>query len=557
MQRLDLTITRRQALQRAAGGAAALTLPGLLTACGSSGGSGGSEAILRVGRTAEDIRPNPFSEAWDRSFVVLLPGLTQLNPRTNRFEAGRGAFAERMEVSRDGREFRFGLRAGHRWSDGRPATSADVVFTYETVQRYADGVTASDAEVVDGLRSITAEDERTVVLRFASGSALRPRSLTMRISPRHVFEPLAAGDGKRLERFDPGADLPCSGPVMLRSFAERESVLLVPNPGWPGTPTRLDGLGVRFFSNAEAMLTALRSGEIDVIDSTYPSEALDALDDDRFEVLQRPGNTFTYLTINSNPRKPRHRELLRPDVREAIEHAIDRDKIVRVAFDGGAEAAAAWVPASYPGFHATGVGGLPFDVGRANALLDAAGLRRGGDGVRVADDGPMDYQLLTPTEEPYTDRQFGVIREGLEAAGIRVRQKSLNEDALFEAITAPDGKTLESDMHVWSNGVGQDPQVLAEMVDARLVGDLNEAAYLDPECSRLARRQASILDPRERQAAFVRIQELVARDRPYLPLVTIPTTAVVSRAWTGFAVAREEYLGATATFESLTTIRRA
>lgn len=145
------------------------------------------------------------------------------------------------------------------------------------------------------------------------------------------------------------------------------------------------------------------------------------------------------LIINSNPDKPKHRELLKPDVKKALELAIDRDEIVKTAWLGKAQSGTTIVtPVTQSdgvSWHNANVTSVGFDLDQANQLLDAAGYAKGSDGVRVADGAPMSYTVIFADDESGAgDRAFQIIKDGFAKIGVALTQKKLDSSASWEAI---------------------------------------------------------------------------------------------------------------------------
>src|SRR5206468_12982675 len=91
-------------------------------------------------------------------------------------------------------------------------------------------------------------------------------------------------------------------------------------------------------SNDDALVQGLKAKEIDAIEDV-PATAIKTLRSAGFTITNVPGVDQTDFIINSNPKKPKNRELLNPKVKEAFDHAIDRNRIVNVVFLGNAKPA--------------------------------------------------------------------------------------------------------------------------------------------------------------------------------------------------------------------------
>ena len=105
---------------------------------------------------------------------------------------------------------------------------------------------------------------------------------------------------------------------------------------------------------------------------------------ERCVVATEAGSEVTNLGFNSNPKKPKNRELLNPTLKEAFEYAIPRQQLIKVVFGGYAKPWAnimsAWSGPS--GWLNPAVKPLPYDVAKANSILDALGYKKGSNGIR-------------------------------------------------------------------------------------------------------------------------------------------------------------------------------
>jgi peptide/nickel transport system substrate-binding protein len=112
-----------------------------------------------------------------------------------------------------------------------------------------------------------------------------------------------------------------------------------------------------------------------------------------------PSATWRDFTINGNPRKVTHRELLNPLVREAFEYAIDRQAIVKTAWLGYGSPGSVMVSPGDGHWHDPHVHPLPFNLAKASQLLDRAGCKMGPNGIRIANGHPMSYTLDFSTDQ--------------------------------------------------------------------------------------------------------------------------------------------------------------
>ena len=131
------------------------------------------------------------------------------------------------------------------------------------------------------------------------------------------------------------------------------------------------------FSNDDALVTALKADEIDAIEEVPPT-AIDTLKKAGFTCPDVPGVDQTDFIINSNPKKTNHRELLDPKVREAFDHAIDRDTDRATSSSSARRSrATSIIPPATGDWDNPDVKPMPFDLDKANQHPRRARLQEG------------------------------------------------------------------------------------------------------------------------------------------------------------------------------------
>jgi peptide/nickel transport system substrate-binding protein len=253
-----------------------------------------------------------------------------------------GDWAESWTVSDDNRTYTFELRPG-KWSDGTPLTSADAVWTFETVLKYKDVSTGLTAGYIDGVESVEAPNDQTFIVTYAKPKATALANLQpFYILPKHVFEQHVGEGGKGLDKWDMKAEgeLVGGGPFTVKGYDEKGTTLLERNPGYYGPKPNLDAIGITVYQNPDAMVSAFKAGEIDSMDKVPVTlvDQIKAMPDVQVEEGLVPD--VVNIGFNANPKKTTHRELLDPVVKNAMAHAINRDKIIETVYNGRAAPAA-------------------------------------------------------------------------------------------------------------------------------------------------------------------------------------------------------------------------
>src|SRR4051812_3664525 len=171
---------------------------------GGGGGAGGAKTggLLRIGITAPIDSLNPFvaiNTASYNVFVMVYPQLVQYVP-PGLHPVIQGDWATSWDTSKDGLTWTFHLRPGAKWSDGKPMTSEDVVWTGNTIVKYASGPSAALAAALAHVKSFTAPDPNTVVIHYEKpvGNVL-PQLEQFWILPKHIWAKFTANNGKDLK----------------------------------------------------------------------------------------------------------------------------------------------------------------------------------------------------------------------------------------------------------------------------------------------------------------------------------------------------------------------
>jgi peptide/nickel transport system substrate-binding protein len=533
----------------------------VMSACGSTTSGGGTEGgTLRVGTASGIDSMNPFvafqQDAY-ATFEYIYPMLVQYDTRTLQFQ---GDFATDWETSSDKLTWTFHTRPNSKWSDGEPLTAEDVAWTFNTILKYGDGPTANWIGTLAHVDKVEATDDNTLEISYKDpvGNVLSNLQ-QIPILPQHVWEKYATGDGKELKTTpntpEAGKSLVSGGAFTLTEYKKDDIALFEKNPNYYGPEPHIDGWGLKFFSNDDAMLTALKNGEVDAVEGV-PATNIKGLRDADFEVFVGPALEFRDFIINSNPKKPEHRELLDFDVKKAFEYAIDRERIVQTAWLGYASVGTTIVPPGTGKWHNDSIQPLPFDLDKANELLDKAGLKKGSDGIRVAGDHKMEYDVIFPHDEQGEgDRVFQIIQSDFEKIGVKLNQRPMDDSAAFEAIGAPDYKYLDFDLAMWDWVPLEDPDFILSVLNCNQFGGWNDSGYCNPKYDKLYHEQGLATDPGQRLKIVYEMQKLAYDERPYIVMTYDKIIDSWSKDWTDFVESNQSFFNPLSK-ESLTEVHR-
>src|SRR5689334_6742140 len=513
---------------------------------GGSGGSVVKGGILRVGTTNYIDSLNPFVAIESQSynaFVMEYPQLVQYGPG----EKLEGDWATSWTKSSDDLTWTFHLKPGGKWSDGKPLTAEDAAWTGNTIVKYQAGPTAAVAAALTHVTSMDAPNANTLVIHYDKPVAnVLPQLEQFWVLPEHVWKAYEGTNGKGLKTFRPEQHLPtvAGGAYFISQYQEKGTTVFKPNPGFYGPKSNADAVAMTYYTNSTSMIADLDSGNIDFADQV-PFNAISSLkNDSRFDVQSVPTSEVTNITINTNPLKAKNRELLDPKLREALEYATDRDSIVTVNFAGYAKPWANMLSVeSGPFWLNPAIKPLPFDPAKANQILDSLGYKKGSNGIRMvpATTGkyaqpahPMEYGVIVPDSLDFNgDRQFQIIADDWAKVGIKLHEIAGGDSGQGYGLETA-GKYTKFDFATWDWAEYIDPDAQLSYMTRSQWYSWNDTGYNSPLFNKQYLQQATLTDPKQRQALVWKMEARVAHDRPYIQLVNEYLVTADDKTWTGF-----------------------
>jgi peptide/nickel transport system substrate-binding protein len=533
----------KRGLRRGAVAAAVLALA--VSACSSSPGGGGSGSstsggILRLGTPATIASLNPFTTsntlAGD-SFEQMYPYLVQYNLRSDQIE---GDFATSWQSSSDGLTWTFHTRPGAKWSDGKPLTTADAAWTLNTIVKFQKGPTAEEAGNVVNMTKATATSPTTLEVQYSSPVADALAALAqVPILPEHIWGQFATGNGSALRKYtnlpSSGGTIVSGGPFILSKYVANQIVLFKRNPDWYGQRPQIAGFGYQYFANSDSEVEALKSGQIDAAlgNPALPGTAVGSLKSAGFNIVNVHATSLHDIIINTNPAQAAsHRELANPKVREAFEYATDRVTIDKVAYLGYAQPGGSLIPPASGAWSDPSIKGLPYDISKANALLDQAGYKTGPGGVRTANGHPMAYTFLISTDNGGEGtRAAAIMATDFKKIGVKLNVQVVNDPTLNNDLYGNHYKNFAMAMWGWDAFI--DPNYMLSVVTCGQLGNLSDSGYCDPAYDALFKKQAATTSVAARQKIVYQMQQMIFNARPYIILEYVNVLEAWSKKWCG------------------------
>jgi peptide/nickel transport system substrate-binding protein len=508
--------------------ALALVLAGLVAAAaqGQEEGNGGDgkQVVFDVGDPGGIDSMSPLIgvtvaayEAWNIQYATLT------DKAAKDFSVTPG-LAESWEGSDDGLTWTYKLRPNMKWSDGKPLTAEDIAWTVNTSREEE---WFNHFAVTQNLTA-KALDDTTVEIKSSVPDPKLP-VMDVYILPKHIWGKMDADARAKYE----GTDGVGSGPFTLEEFNKGQFARFKANPNYWGGKPAVDKVVLRKYNNPDAMVAALKTGELDAAQD-IPSSSFHELEQDP-SIVTVEGNqgAMGEIAINGGDglKKP-HSALADPKVLEAIGHAIDRETIVDRGLEGLATPSQTlsvspdpkWTPDLDDGV-------LPsFDLDRANAILDEAGYEdTDGDGIREMPGGgePLNFRYMVRSDgvnaQPVAEFFTGWLKE----IGIGTTRKVVDDSQLTEIIGKGD-----YDIFFWGWTPFVDPDtMLSYFTCDQIASDpenptdyYNDANYCDPGYDKLYEQQKVELDDQKRVDIVHEMLQRQAEWGVYQTLYTEPDT---------------------------------
>jgi peptide/nickel transport system substrate-binding protein len=499
-------------------GAGALPLAAALPGAAGAQAQPQNPAPRRGGKMTIVLQPEP---------PMLMLGINQAAPTqvaagkiyqgllTFDFDlAPQPSLATSWTRSADGLTYTFKLAENVKWHDGRPFTSADVAFSTQVFLTEVHPRARANFARVD---SVATPDAATVVYRLKEpfGPFLHCFEVSScPIVPKHVYENTDF-------RNNPANATPIgTGPFKFKEWVRGSHIELARNDDYwkPGQPY-LDGIIFRFIPDAASRALALERG--DAHQSQF--DAIEPFEVRRLAAL--PNLTMTtrgyeflspIMWLDINCRNP---PLNDKRVRQALLHAMDRDFILRNLFFGMGKVATGPI-ASTTRYYDAAVPRYPFDVARANALLDEAGLRRGSDGVRA-----RLKALVLPYGEVW-QRLGEYTRQAFRAVGIDLTLESIDVAGYFQRTTNWDYELTWNYLSQFADpALGVSRAYISTNI-RRGVPSTNIMGYVNPRVDELFEQGARAVADADRARAYSEVQRVLCDE--------VPVAWILEMAWPTF-----------------------
>ncbi|WP_054977820.1 peptide-binding protein [Paenibacillus sp. A3] len=412
--------------------------------------------------------------------------------------------AGQPEFSQDKKEMTIKIRNDAKFSDGKPVTADDVVFTYNIPLN--PDYKGPRKGTFEKLAKVEKTDDTTVKFTFKEPHAGYIDMLAYNILPQHLLKEVPVKDMDKSPFFKQPVG---SGPYKLEEWKQGQYLRFLRNDSYFGGKPAIEKITAKIVPDANAMMAQLQAGEINVI--AVPADNLQAIE--QFAKtsgkikLQKGIGTGTYMFAAWNLTNPLFQD---KSVRQALTMAIDRQGIVDNIIEGQGKLVHSQTSPSYWSF-TDNVPKFPYDPEKAKKILADAGWKdTDGDSILEKNGQRFEFEMQTIQGNKVREKALTVIQQQLKKVGISVQPRIVEGSAFTKNWM---GKNFVALFHGWS--ISGDPNPQGIWHSTAMETGSNYISYKNPEVDKLIDEDLKTFDMNKRKELLAKIDALIAEDQPY------------------------------------------
>lgn len=447
--------------------------------------------------------------------AYVFESLLSRNPETLEWE---GMIANTWTVSKDGLTITFDIRNDVTFSDGKPLTADDIVFTFNFIMN--DSIAAPrDRAYLKKINNVYATGKYKVTFQYKEPyfNALSLAG-SLAIMPKHFYERYL----KTPQKFNESKGLLLgSGPYRLKDpvgwTPDQGMIELVRNPRyWGAVPPSFDRIIWKVIENDSSRLTTFRNQELDMY-SARPVEYKKLVEDRQLKARTQhfnymsPTAGYSYIAWNQK-RKNKLTRFADKRVRQAMTYLTDRDRLNNEIMLGFAETAISpFSPRSKQ--HDKSLVARKYNPEKAKLLLKQAGYKdSNGDGVLEDNQGnDFSFELVYFQDSEDSKRMVLFLKDLYAKAGILLKPKPTEWSVMIDLLTS---RNFDAITLGWTSGVETDiyQYLHGSQVDKNADNFVN---YINPELDRLIDKARSTVIEKDRMPLWKKCEQILYEDQPY------------------------------------------
>src|SRR6266700_3865668 len=394
--------------------------------------------------------------------------------------------ATSWNISSNGLTYTFHLRPDAQFSDGSPVTAKDVVYSIDRSRNTSGGW----GFLLTAVQKVSAADPHTVVVTLSQPHAPLLADLAM-YAYSIVPEKLVKAQGKAFWQHPVG-----SGPFVVTSFNPDTEVDLARNPHFYGIRPKISKVKVLIVPNDNTRVLMLQSKKADVIENP-PGNLVSQIDKTPgLSVQLFPSTRVDFIQLDEH-----YKPFKNLFVRQALNYALNRSAIVKLAYQGHAVPGASFMPYKMQ-YYDSSIRPYPYNVAKARQLLAKGGYPHG-----------FNTFLITVSGDVAGQAEAVVVKSELAAVGINVNIQSYE---LLTAYNKEDNGHSQMGERYWTNDIIDPDEVATFGANCKGGASAFNSYWCDSQATSLVNQARAERSNATRQQMYGQIQQIIYQQSPFV-----------------------------------------
>jgi len=454
-----------------------------------SGGAGGAAATVSTLVIANAVKVDTLDPAQNSVNESIWMDQNLYSRLLQPNATGTGLLpdlASSWNISADGLTYTFHLRPDAQFSDAVPVTAKDVVYSIDRSRNTSGGW----GFLLTAVKTVSAADPHTVVITLSQPHAPLLADLAM-YAYSIVPEKLVKAQGKAFWQHPVG-----SGPFMVTSYSADSEIDLARNPHFYGTKPKISKVKIMIVPDDNTRVLMLESKKADVIENP-PGNLVSQIDKTPgLSVQLFPSTRVDFIQLDEH-----YKPFKNLFVRQALNYALNRSAIVKLAYQGHAIPGASFMPYKMQ-YYDSGIRPYPYNVAKARQLLAKGGYPHG-----------FNTFLITVSGDVAGQAEAVVVKSELAAVGINVNIQSYE---LLTAYNKEDNGHSQMGERYWTNDIIDPDEVATFGANCKGGASAFNSYWCDSQANSLVDQARAELSTAKRQQMYAQIQQIVYQQSPFI-----------------------------------------
>ena len=469
-----------------------------------------------VGMTQEPVNFNPLlyvnSGTEEVPEACMFDALWDINEK-GEFVPNLAVKVPTLEnggISQDGNVWKIELKKGIKWHDGAPFTAKDVEFTYQTIINPKVAIRSrSGFDLISEFKII---DDYNIEIHLSKPFVPFAWAWQkMHIVPAHILSKEADINTAPFNTQPIG-----TGPYKLVKRVAGSHMVYTRNMDYHRGAPAIETVIHKFVPDQTVAYTQFKTGEIDVfgLHGVPPVRFEEARKLPGKDALETPAPWVEFIYFNCG--KPQFQEKV---VRQALYYAVDKEKWIKDIYYGLPPRTLSYLHPNHWAYNQN-LKDPGYNPEKAAAMLEAAGWKKGVDGIREKNGVKLKFTMSTTAGSKAREQAEAMIQANWKEIGVAMEIKNMPASVVWGEYTTK--SQFDTLMVGWEPTVGMDPDYTArchsKQIPAKYGTGSNYVQYENPELDKLMEEGVLISDMEKRKAVYQKIQDILHEDVPFAPI---------------------------------------